>query len=375
VRTRAAVLWRCGAEPPWAERDALTVETLELDAPGPGELLVRVEAAGLCHSDLSVVDGSRPRPVPMVLGHEAAGVVEEVGPGVVDVAQGDHVVLTFVPSCGHCRDCSAGRPGLCAAGVAANLEGRMLAGGRRLHHDGQPVNHHLGVSAFAQHAVVARGSAVVVPPSVPLEVAALLGCAVLTGLGAAVHTAGVRPGESVAVFGLGGVGLSAVLGAGLAGAYPLIAVDPVEDKHALARELGATHTATPEEAHARILELTGGGADHAIECVGHPSALQAAYHATAPGGTTVAAGLPGRELNLEIPAVTLTSGGRTLRGSFMGSSAPQRDIPRMLRLWEAGRLPLERLHSGFLGLEGVAAGFDRLATGRVVRQVLRPHQR
>lgn len=375
VETRAAVLWRLGDAPPYAGGSALTVESLTLAPPGPGELLVRVEAAGLCHSDLSVVNGSRPRPTPMVLGHEAAGVVEAAGPGVIDVAPGDHVVMTFVPSCGHCLECAAGRPAMCTVGAAANGAGRLVAGGTRFARSGVEFAHHLGVSAFAERTVVARGSVVVVPPSVPFDVAAMLGCAVLTGFGAVVNTAGVRPGESVVVFGLGGVGLSAVMAAALAGAHPVVAVDTVTSKLSLSRSLGATavvDAAAADDVAAAVRDLTGGGADHALECVGSAAVLETAFAATARGGSTVAVGLPDPSHRSSLPAVTLTGEARVLRGSYMGSAAPARDIPRLIRLWKAGKLPVERLHTGDVALAGLPAALDDLAAGRAVRQLLRP---
>jgi alcohol dehydrogenase len=377
IETRAAVLWRLGDAPPYAGGDALTVESLTLAPPDAGELLVRIEAAGLCHSDLSVINGSRPRPTPMVLGHEAAGVVEAVGAGVIDVAPGDHVVMTFVPSCGHCTECAAGRPAMCVVGAAANGAGRLVAGGTRFGRSGsdEVFAHHLGVSAFAERTVVSRGSVVVVPPSVPFDVAAMLGCAVLTGFGAAVTTAGVRPGESVAVFGLGGVGLSAVMGAALAGAHPVVAVDTVSSKLSLARSLGATavvDAGAVDDVVAAVRDATGGGADHALECVGSAAVLETAFAVTARGGTTVAVGLPDPSHRSSLPAVTLTGEGRVLRGSYMGSAAPARDIPRLVRLWEAGKLPIEQLRTGVIGFDGLAGAFDELAAGRAVRQLLRP---
>lgn len=372
MKVEAAVLHEVGRPRPYAASRPVVVEELSLDAPGPGELLVRIAAAGVCHSDLSVVDGNRPRPTPMVLGHEAAGVVEAVGPGVSDVAGGDHVVLTFVPACGVCAACGGGRPALCSRAAAANTEGRLLAGGRRLHRGSEAINHHLGVSAFAERAVVARGSAVVVPRDIPLQTAAVLGCAVLTGVGAVVHTAGVRPGESVAVFGLGGVGLSAILGAVVAGAHPIVAIDPVESKRRLAVALHADVAADPARADQAVRDLTGDGVDYAIEAVGHPGVLAAAYRATCRGGTTVAVGLAHPDAELRLAPTTLVAEGRRLVGSYLGDTAPQRDVPRLLALWRAGRLPLERLHSGVLPLGEVNAALDALAAGEVVRQLLQP---
>ena len=330
---RAAVLDALGAERPYRESRPLTVEELELDLPHEGELLVRVAAAGLCHSDLSVVDGTRPRPVPMALGHEAAGVVEAIGPGVTDVRAGDHVVLTFVPSCGLCAECAGGEPILCERAAAANRAGELLGGGRRLQDGAGVVNHHLGVSAFSERIVVARPSAVVVDPAVPLEIAALFGCAAVTGAGAVLNTAGTRPGDSVAVFGLGGVGLAAVMGAALAGAHPIVAIDPVAHKRELALELGATEALHPDE----VGELR---VRHTFEAAGHPAVLEAAYRATARGGTTVGIGLPHPSRELTLNALSLVAESRTLKGSYLGSAVPQRDIPLLVSLWQKPRSAL-----------------------------------
>src|SRR5687767_3493362 len=241
MQIRAAVLSEMGAPRPYAQSRPLKIETLELDPPGPGEVLIRVAAAGLCHSDLSVINGDRPRPMPMALGHEAAGVVEELGPGVDELARGDHVVCVFVPSCGHCEPCAEGRPALCEPGAAANGAGSLLSGGRRLHRpDGTPVHHHLGVSGFAEHATVSRRSLVKVDPELPLEEAALFGCAVLTGVGAVVNTARIPAGSAVAVAGLGGVALSSLLGAVAAGARQVVAVHLSDEKRSLDRDRRAT---------------------------------------------------------------------------------------------------------------------------------------
>lgn len=372
MKIAAAVLREVAAPPPYTASRPLAVQEVNLDPPGAGELLVRIEAAGVCHSDLSVVDGNRPRPVPMVLGHEAAGVVEEVGAGVDDVAPGDHVVLTFVPACGLCSACAGGRPALCPRAAVANAEGRMLGGGRRLHGTSGDLHHHLGVSGFAERAVVARGSAVALPPGVPFDVAALFGCAVLTGVGAILNTAAVHPGESVVVFGLGGVGLAAVLGARLAGAYPVVAVDPVATKRELARELGADDAVAPADAEQAVFDRLDRGADHTIEAVGQTEVLTTAYRLTRPGGTTVAVGLAHPDARMTISPVSLVGEARRLVGSYLGEAVPQRDIPRLVALWRAGRLPVERLHTGTLPLSDVNEAMDALAGGAVIRQILDP---
>jgi alcohol dehydrogenase len=373
MRTRAAVLMADDRPRPYAASQPLELHDLELAPPGPGELLVEVEAAGLCHSDLSVVDGNRPRPTPMVLGHEAAGTVVDVGPGGSDLAVGTKVVLVFVPRCGVCRECARGRPALCQPAAVANSAGELLRGGRRWGElDGRTVHHHLGVSAFAEQVVVDRGSVVPFPDDVPAATAALFGCALLTGAGAVLHTAGVRPGESVAIFGLGGVGLAAVLAAVVVGAEPIVVVDPVADKRELARSLGATHDLDVAAAPDQVRELTGGGVDHAIEAVGSAAVLSAAWAATARGGTTVAVGLPHPSQRLEVPAVQLVGEARTLVGSYLGGAVPAVDLPRLLGLWRSGRLPVERLHTDTRPLTEVNAALDQLADGVGVRQVLLP---
>ncbi len=245
MKTKAAVLYETGASQPFAKSLPLVVDEIELDPPGAGEVLVEVVGAGLCHSDLSVVDGSRPRPLPMILGHEASGIVREVGANVRELRPGDHVVFSWVPVCGQCLYCTSGRGAMCDPGNAANLVGTLLSGARRFRdsrsHPPQLCNHHLGVSGFSQFTVAAQESLVKIESSLPLAMAALFGCAVMTGVGAVVNTARVEAGTSVAVFGMGGVGLSAVMGARAAGAHPIIAVDLIDEKLALAREVGATH--------------------------------------------------------------------------------------------------------------------------------------
>jgi alcohol dehydrogenase len=372
VKVRGAVLREMALPAPYAESRPLEIAELDLDGPGAGEILVRVRAAGLCHSDLSVIDGSRPRVMPMVLGHEAAGEVVEVGHEVAGLAPGDHVVLTFVPTCGTCGPCLSGRAALCEPGAAANAAGTLLSGQRRWHgRDGEPLHHHLGVSAFADHVVVSARSAVRVPAELPFDVAALFGCAVLTGVGAVLHSARVSPGDSVAVFGLGGVGLAALLGARVAGAGTIVAVDVVADKLERARALGATHAvAGGPQAVDAVREMTGGGATHVIETVGNARVLADAYAATRRGGTTVTVGLPHPDQLLSVPAVSLVAEEKTLRGSYLGSSVPARDIPRFVELHRAGRLPVDRLLTHRLGLDELNTGFDRLARGEGVRQAV-----
>ena len=368
-----AVLREAPATRPFTDSRPLTVEDVELAPPGPGELLVRIDAAGVCHSDLSVVDGNRLRPLPMLLGHEAAGTVLKIGTGVHDVAVGARVVLVYVPSCGVCRYCNTGAPALCPSAAAANGAGDLIRGGSRLTgSDGEQVRHHLGVSAFASHAVIDRNSAVVVDDDVPADIAALFGCAMLTGFGAVTHTANVRPGDSVAVFGLGGVGQAAVMTAAAAGANPIIAVDPIEAKRTLALELGATHACAPDGVDTLLAEVAAGGVDWAFEVVGSAKVLESAYAATGRGGAAVAVGLPHPDATITLPALSIVALNRQILGSYMGSAQPQRDIPVMIALWRAGRLPVDRLKSGELPLADINEAFEALADGSALRQVLRP---
>jgi len=372
MKIKAAVLENMGAPAPYATSKPLTIREVELAPPGPGEVLVRIEAAGLCHSDLSVINGNRPRPMPMVLGHEAAGVVVETGPDVPDFVAGDHVVMVFMPNCGHCMPCAEGRPALCIPGAAANGAGTLLSGARRLSCDDGAFNHHLGCSAFATYAVVSRASLVRIDKTLPMEIAALFGCAVLTGVGAVVNKARVQPGQSLLVVGLGGVGLAAVLGAVAAGAGRIFAVDLNADKLELARSLGATDTlnaATPD-AVAVVKELTGGGVDFGFEMAGSPRAAALAYGAVRRGGMTVVAGLSPPDATLAVPLVGLVADERTLKGSYIGTCVPLRDVPRYIAMYRRGILPVDRLVSGRLALEDINAGFDRLHEGAAVRQVV-----
>ncbi len=372
MKIRAAILHEIGAAPPYASTQPLKIETLDLDAPGESEILVQIKAAGLCHSDLSVISGDRPRPAPMALGHEAAGIVVETGAGVHDLEVGDHVVLVFVPSCGGCVPCAEGRPALCEPGAQSNLAGELLNGGRRLHLNGSEVHHHLGVSAFADHAVVSRRSAIKIDKTLPFVEAALFGCAVITGAGAVFNTARVKAGSSVAVIGLGGVGLNALIAAHAAGARAIIAVDLRDDKLAFARELGATQifNARNPDCADEIRNATRGGVDYAFEMAGSLPALELAWTITRRGGETVTAGLPHPDKRLSIPPVQLVGEERTLKGSYLGSCVPLRDIPVYIELYRAGRLPVNKLMSGLAPLDEINGAFDRLAAGETIRQII-----
>lgn len=372
MKIRAAVLSQMGMPTPYAKTRPLSVEELDLAPPGHGEVLVRIGAAGLCHSDLSVINGDRPRPLPMVLGHEAAGIVLELGEGVTDLQPGDHVILVFVPSCGHCPPCAEGRPALCEPGFAANSTGTLLGGGRRLSRNGTPINHLLGCAAFAEYATVSRRSLVKIDEALPLAEAALFGCAVMTGVGAVVNTAQIRAGASTAVIGLGGVGLASVLGAKAAGARHIVAVDLSEEKLALARSLGATHTfnAGAPDCVEKVREATSGGADFAFELAGSTRAFESAYKMTRRGGTTVTAGLPPPTATMPLSPLNLVAEERTVKGSYVGTCVPSRDIPRYVDLYRQGKLAVDRLMTGKLKLDDINEGFDMLHEGKAVRQVI-----
>lgn len=373
IKIKAAVLSKMGARLPYAESQPLQIRTMELAPPETGEVLVKISAAGLCHSDLSVINGDRPRPMPMALGHEAAGIVAALGPGGSDLEVGDHVVMTFMPSCGHCLPCAEGRPALCEPGAFANSAGELLSGGRRLTLDGQAVHHHLGCSAFADHAVVSRCSLVKIDKSLPLEQAALFGCAVLTGVGAAINTAAIRMGQSAVVIGLGGVGLATVIGCLTAGVSRLVAIDLSDDKLELARSIGATHAVNAGDAGAteQVRRITNGGADVAFEMAGSIRALEDAISMTRRGGMTVTAGLPPPDQRLPIDVVSLVAEERTVKGSYIGSCVPVRDIPRYIQMYRSEKLPVDRLMSGHLALDEINLGFDRLHAGIAVRQIIR----
>lgn len=376
MRMKAAVLRQCGAPAPFAESRPISVEEVELDPPGPNEVLVKIGGAGLCHSDLSVINGDRPRPLPMVLGHEGAGTVVEVGSAVGDVAVGDHIVFQFSPSCGRCRRCLEGRPQVCERGAATKAKGELMDGGSRLRDaDGNRVAHHTGVSCFAEYAVADRGSIVVIDKELPLDEAALFGCAVMTGVGAVINTARILPGDTVAIVGLGGVGLNGLFGAILGGAETIVAIDLSDEKLGLARQLGATHTVNASDPNhvEQVRDITGGGVDFAFDLAGTIPAMKTAYAVTRYGGSVVTAGLSPSAAEFSFVQGDLVAQEKAIRGSYMGSCVPVRDIPRFISLYRQGRLPVDRLISSRIGFDDINAGFDRLAALAAVRQILVPH--
>jgi Zn-dependent alcohol dehydrogenase len=365
MRITGAVLEEVGRQGPFSTTHPITVQDLELDPPGENEVLVRIEAAGLCHSDLSVVDGNRPRPVPMLLGHESAGIVEEVGTNVGDLHAGQRVIMTFLPRCGQCKACATGGIVPCEPGSAANNAGTLLNGNIRLRRGDQAVHHHLGVSGFASYAVVDHRSVVAVADDVPPEVAAVMGCAVLTGGGAVLNVGRPRRGDTVAIVGLGGVGMAALLTALGEPDIEVIAVDPIAAKRQRATELGAHRSMTPEEA---IDE--GITADVVVEAAGNTRAFETAVTLAGPGGRTVTVGLPPPDARASISPLALVAQGRAIIGSYLGSSVPSRDIPVFVDRWRQGSLPVAELVSSRIALKDVNAAMDELASGNAIRQLL-----
>ncbi|MBF12737.1 MAG: alcohol dehydrogenase [Flavobacteriaceae bacterium] len=372
MNSMAAVLHQMNLERPYSKSAPLKIQKVNLDAPGFNEVLVKIKAAGLCHSDLSVIDGNRPRPLPMVLGHEAAGIVIGLGKGVQKLAVGDHVVFAFLPSCGNCSYCHSGKAALCEPGAEANGKGTLIGGHQRIHNQGEYYHHHLGVSGFAEFSVVSSHSLIKIDKDIPFEIASLFGCAVMTGVGAVVNTAQLKFGESLLVVGLGGVGLSAILGAASAGASKIIAADINPKKRAIAKQFGAHYTIDSSEKGALevLKDLTNGGVDVALEFAGAIPALDFAFHATKKGGTTVTAALPNPNAKLELSPVTLVGQEKSLKGSYLGSCVPSRDIPAYIELYKSGRLPVEKLISHRIKLEEINNGFERLAKGNALRQVI-----
>lgn len=361
---------------PFAESQPLKLETVTLAPPKPTDLVVKVRGGGLCHSDLSVINGSRGRMVPMLMGHEGAGEVVEIGAGIDDVKVGDKVVFQFAPSCGRCEMCQSGRPQICYAAVTARMEGGLLSGGSRITgENGEKIAHHTGISCFAEYAVVNRGSVVVVDDPISMVDAAVFGCAVMTGTGAVMNTSNIQAGETVAIFGLGGVGLCGIMGAKASGAGVVIGVDLEESKRQKALELGATHVfdARDPELASKVADLTRGGVDVAVELAGAIGAMEGAYSVLRRGGRLVTAGLSPAGAKFGFEHADLVSNEKAVIGSYMGSSVPVRDIPRFLRMFHAGQLPVDKLIDGYLGFDEVNAGFDKLNEGKALRQILAPH--
>jgi len=368
---RGAVLRQPGLPRPYAESCPLEIVELELPDPGPGEVLVEIGAASLCRSDLSVVTGARVWPLPMVIGHEAAGTVAAVGSGVESVAPGDDVVLVYLPQCGECVRCRGGEPWLCEVGGAANGKGELLTGGTRLTHHGEKLHHHMGVAAFAEYTLVSAASAVKIPSGLAARDTCVFGCAVLCGAGTALNTAGVGEHDSVAVVGLGAVGLSAILGSRAAGAKQIVALDRLDTKLAAASSLGATEVLVADgHARDRVTEQTAGGVDHAIEASGTLEGFELAMGLVRRGGTVTTLGLPGPGISHDLDLAPLVVSGVTIQGSYLGSCATRHDVPRFIELHRDGQFPTDALVSHHIKLDDINIALDRLADGEALRQVI-----
>lgn len=362
MKTKAAVLYEANKP--------LVIETLDIDEPKESEVLVRVAAAGVCYSDYHVMKGEWTMPLPMVLGHEAAGVVDKVGPGVSRVQPGDHVILNFRPNCGTCHHCTVGRPVLCDGVKAPRW--LMFDGTSRLHKGGQDINQMTRTASFAEYTVVPESGAVPVRKDMPLDKASLVGCAVMTGVGAVINTAQVEPGSSVLVIGCGGVGLNVVQGAVLAGADRIIAVDTLQNKLSYAREFGATDTLVASEGDVveRVVEMTGGGVDYAFEAIGNPATIGQAYEATGAGGTTVVVGMAPETDDIKVNALSLPRTEKRLVGSWYGSARPWVDFPKLVNLYMNGRLEIDAMISRTYQLDDINEAYDALGKGEVARSVI-----
>jgi S-(hydroxymethyl)glutathione dehydrogenase / alcohol dehydrogenase len=364
--TKAAV--HVGLDQPLEIRD-----DIEVAAPKAGELKVRIAASGVCHSDLSVQNGTIPLPPPIVLGHEGAGVVEEVGPGVTDFAVGDHVVLTFVPECGECYFCKRGQGFMCEESGKLNAGG-MLDFTKRLSSGGQELSQMAGCGTFSELTVVPTISAVKIDNDVPLKIAALLGCGVQTGVGAAINTANIQKGDSVAVIGCGGVGLNVIQGARIAGAEQIIAIDMVDSKLQLAKEFGATDfvNAGSDNPVTAVQGMTGTrGVDVAFEVIGLGPTIEQAMNMTRRGGETILVGVPRMDVMLNVnPAFSFIYTAKTVKGCWYGSSNVHSEVPKLLDLYKKGDLKLDELISREISIDDVNAAFDAMKSGEVARSVI-----
>ena len=348
------------------------VQSVQLEPPRSGEVLVNIAASGVCHSDWHLVTGATSHPLPVVPGHEGAGVVEAVGANVSGIEPGDHVVLNWAPNCGTCFYCQRGKPNLCETFLEPIWAGTMLEGTTRLSHDDRPIYHFCGLATFAEKAVVAQESCVPIRKDIPLTVAALVGCAVSTGVGAAMYTADVRPGDSVAVYGCGGVGLNIIQGAALCGASPIIAIDTNPTKMELAKEFGASHTLLANQKNwSQIHELTGGhGADVVFEAVGTPALQKEGLRATRPGGSLILVGLSSVKEPTNLSGGFITRQEKVIKGSYYGSVNTRRDFPMLIDLYLSGRLMLDELVTHEFELQEINEAYEAMLSGEVARGII-----
>jgi S-(hydroxymethyl)glutathione dehydrogenase/alcohol dehydrogenase len=354
---KAAILWELN-------KDLEVRDDVGLVDLGPREVHIKLVSSGVCHSDVSVQNGTIPAGTPLVLGHEGAGIVLEVGEGVSDLQAGDHAIISFTPACRVCAPCLRGQSNLCSATMEMLLTPHFKLGD-------QVIGGMTGCGTFAEEMIVPDAAVIKVDDDVPLNVVSLIGCGVTTGVGAAINTAGIQPGSSVCVIGCGGVGISAIQGARIAGAAEIVAVDTVESKRELAKKFGATHAVAPDDLEGAKLEITGGeGFDYALECVGHPGTIRAVYDAARRGGTAVVVGVGRMDEKIEFSAFELFYGDKTLKGSMYGSANVRVDFDRLLRLWKAGKLDLESMISRRIKLDEINDAFRAMQAGEVIRSVI-----
>lgn len=350
--------------------EPLKIESVNLKAPRADEVVVKIAASGVCHSDLSVIQAKLPMPPPVILGHEGAGIVEEVGSAVKDLKPGDHVVLSWVQNCGQCHYCIAGHSHLCDAGIRSVMAGEEAV----FEKDGVDISRMAGVASFAERTIVRATAAIKIPDDVPLDKACLVGCGVMTGVGAAVNTVHIHPGQTVAVFGCGGVGLNVIQGAALCGAARIIAVDMVQKKLELAKVFGATDTINAKDAGDpadAIRALTEGhGVDFAFEVIGAPAVILQAFNSVKRGGKAVVVGVPGAGQEVTIPGMALPLDEKSLVGSLYGSANLRRDMPKLIELYMRGRLKIDELISRRIKLEQVNEAFEAMEKGEVARSVI-----
>ena len=354
---RAAILWEL-------HKDLEVRNDVRLTELGPGEVHIKLVSSGVCHSDLSVQNGTIPMPAPCVLGHEGAGIVKEVGPGVTDVKPGDHAILSFTPACRKCKACLRGQSNLCETTMSMMMSPHFVV-------DGKKIPGMTGCGTFADEMIVPEAAVIPVDASIPLDVVSLIGCGVTTGVGAALNTAQIKPGSSVAVIGCGGVGIATIQGARIAGAAEILAIDTVDRKLEMAKKFGATHTCLSKDVEAAKQQLTAGeGFDYVLECVGHPTTIRLCYDLARRGGTAVVVGVGRLDQQISFSAFEFFYGDKTLKGSMYGSANVRVDFPRFLRLWKAGKLDLEGMITRRMPLEQVNEAFRAMQAGEVVRSVL-----
>ena len=369
---KSAILYKPSTEFPYSCSKPLKIMDIVLGEIDDDEVLVEIAFAGLCQSNLSVINGKVPRPFPIALGHEASGIVVKIGKNVQNIQKGDHVACTFLASCMECEFCQKGKPSLCTFSKKMNAAGTLLSGKKKIKVENQPVSHHAGISAFSTHAIMSSRSVVKVAKSVPLDIVAISGCALITGAGAVMNTAKLPPGSHIGIVGLGGVGLSMLLGSGVIGASLIIAMDINDEKLTFAKELGAHQifNISKDDSVKQLMYDFEGKLDFIFDASGVSVAFETAYKLLKPGATYITSSLPDLDSKLSIPYINLTTEEKIIKGSYIGSSVPNLDIPKYLELYEVGLLPIDQLISHRISLNEVNEGFDLLRSGKAKRIVI-----